>query len=109
MKKEWVIDKIEVECYAGYKGEESPRAFTHLGKRYEVEEILDRWYEESPSAQGPRHEYFKVRTAGGTASGSSNETPHETKEGIIFLLRHTPASQSWALFRHVLVPRFSNN
>ena len=42
---EWVFEDIEVESYSGYKGEESPRAFVHLGKRFEVLEILDRWYE----------------------------------------------------------------
>jgi hypothetical protein len=93
MKKEWFAEKIAVECYAGYKGEESPRAFTYLGKRYEIQEILDRWDEEGRSPEGLRQEYFKVKTP----------------DGGVFLMRYTPALQSWALFRHLPVPRFSNN
>jgi hypothetical protein len=93
MEKEWVFDEIEVESYSGYKGEESPRAFIHLGKRFEILEILDRWYEGSVDPKALRHDYFKVKTAGDE----------------VFLLRHTPRYQSWTLCRHVPAPRFSNN
>jgi len=35
--------KIRVQCYAGHRGEEEPRAFD-LGERHlEVIEIIDRW------------------------------------------------------------------
>ncbi|MDI6753027.1 MAG: hypothetical protein QME78_01395 [Thermodesulfobacteriota bacterium] len=93
MKKEWVFEEIEVECYAGYKGQETPRAFAHLGKRHEIFAILDRWYEEGRDPKAPRHDYFKVRT----------------KDGEIFLLRFTPRYQSWTLCRQVPFPKFSNN
>jgi len=93
MEKEWVFEDIQVESYAGYKGEESPRAFVHLGQRFEVLEILDRWYEGGTDPQALRHNYFRVKT----------------KEGEIFLLRYTPRFQSWVLCRKVLRPRFSNN
>ena len=44
---------IRVECYAGYRGEETPRRF-FLGKReIVVLEVVDRWF-------GPDHRYFKV-------------------------------------------------
>lgn len=46
--------RLEVDAYAGYKGEETPRAFILEGVRVEVEEILERWYTE-------RHSLFKVR------------------------------------------------
>jgi hypothetical protein len=45
---------IRVECYAGHRGEESPRRF-FLGERaIEVVDIVDRWLD-------PAHRYFKVR------------------------------------------------
>ena len=44
---------INVECYAGYRGEETPRRF-QLGRRnVEVIKVLDRWL-------APDHRYFKV-------------------------------------------------
>ena len=39
------LELIQVECYAGYKAEESPRTFKHQGHRYDIVEIIDRWYE----------------------------------------------------------------
>ena len=80
---EWVFEDVRVECYAGYKGEESPRAFVYVEKRYEVVEILDRWYEGGTDPQALRREYFRVKTAGGE----------------IFLLRHTPRFQAWKIGR----------
>ncbi len=44
---------LVVEAYAGYKGEETPRAFTHGGQRYTVKHVVDRWY-------GEEHAYFRV-------------------------------------------------
>ncbi len=40
---------VTVEAYAGYKGEETPRAFTLDGIRLSVDEILTRWYTETHS------------------------------------------------------------
>jgi hypothetical protein len=65
---------IRVECYAGYRGEQEPRAFT-LGERcFTVLEILDRWLD-------PRHRYFKVNA----------------DDGRRFILRHDAASDAWEL------------
>jgi hypothetical protein len=44
---------VTVEAYAGYKGEETPRAFTLEGGRLLVSEIVARWYTET-------HSYFRV-------------------------------------------------
>lgn len=44
---------VHVEAYAGYKGEETPRAFTHEGTTRRVDTVLSRWYTET-------HSYFKV-------------------------------------------------
>lgn len=45
---------VAVEAYAGYKGEETPRAFVCEGRRLQVTEILRRWYTE-------HHAYFRLR------------------------------------------------
>jgi hypothetical protein len=44
---------IVVECYAGYQGEETPRALVLGDRRIEVEQVIDRWL-------APDHRYFKV-------------------------------------------------
>ena len=44
---------VTVEAYAGYKGEETPRAFTLEGTQLLVSEIVARWYTET-------HSYFRV-------------------------------------------------
>jgi hypothetical protein len=49
---------VLVEAYAGYKGEETPRAFTRDGMRHEVQEIVARWYTD-------RHACFKLRASDG--------------------------------------------
>ena len=66
--------KVRVECYAGYRGEETPRRF-HLGERtVEVAEVVDRWL-------APDHRYFKVRG----------------DDGARYILRHDPDSGEWEL------------
>ncbi len=44
---------IRVECYAGYRGEETPRRFWIDQRLVTVCEVLDRWL-------APDHHYFKV-------------------------------------------------
>jgi hypothetical protein len=66
--------KIRVECHAGYRGEEEPRAFALGERRFEVVEILDRWLD-------PQHRYFKVKT----------------DDGRRFILRHDSRSGEWEL------------
>ena len=65
---------IRVECYAGYRGEETPRRF-RLGQRgVEVVRVMDRWL-------APDHRYFKV--LGG--------------DNAIYILRHNVADWKWEL------------
>ena len=65
---------IRVECYAGYRGEETPRRF-RLGRRgVEIQTVLDRWL-------APDHRYFKVL-------GDDN---------AIYILRHDVAAWEWEL------------
>jgi len=65
---------LRVECYAGYRGDETPVRF-FLGKRcIEIEDVLDRWLD-------PAHRYFKVR-------GNDNG---------IYILRHDSHDNTWTL------------
>jgi len=65
---------LKVECYAGYRGEEEPRAFTMGERRCAVVEILDRWL-------SPDHRYFKV----------------QADDGRTLVLRHDATSDEWEL------------
>jgi hypothetical protein len=65
-------EKIQIECYSGYKANERPVAFTYRDRRWEVAEIVDRWYEGGLDPASPQVNYFKVRTT----------------DGSIFLLRY---------------------
>ena len=45
---------IRVNCYAGYRGEETPQMIFIKERAIEVVEVLDRWL-------APDHRYFKIR------------------------------------------------
>ena len=47
------IIEIKVECYAGYRGEETPRAIGFESGKIEVTKVLDRWLD-------PDYRYFKI-------------------------------------------------
>jgi hypothetical protein len=65
---------ISVECYAGHRGEETPRAMTIGERRVEVREVLDRWL-------APGHRYFKCRG----------------HDGDVYLIRHDVTADRWEL------------
>ena len=46
--------QIQVDCYAGYRGEETPRRILMDRRSIGVEAVLDRWL-------APDHRYFKLR------------------------------------------------
>ena len=66
--------KIKVECYAGHRGEESPRSFRIGDRRIEVAEVSDRWI-------SPDHRYFKVIG----------------DDGATYILRHETETWTWEL------------
>ena len=45
--------KIDVICYAGYRGEETPRIIGFQSHKIEVKKVLDRWLD-------PDYRYFKL-------------------------------------------------
>ena len=66
--------RIQVECYAGHRGEETPRWLEIGDRRLEVIAILDRWL-------APEHRYFKCETA----------------EGAQWIIRHDTLADQWEL------------
>lgn len=69
-----VTDALQVECYAGYCGEETPRRFYLDGRCVAIEFVVDRWL-------APDHRYFKVKG----------------DDGRRYLLRHDVKTQVWEL------------
>ncbi len=65
---------VGVECYAGYRGEETPRRIDLHGRAVAVVEVIDRWL-------GPDHRYFKLRG----------------EDGAVYLVRHDEATDRWEL------------
>ena len=65
---------VRVECYAGHRGEETPRRVWFDGRAVALVEVLDCWL-------APDHRYFKVR-------GNDANT---------YILRHDEASGEWEL------------
>ncbi len=66
--------KLTVECYAGYRGEETPRRFVLGEQTVEVQAVIDRWL-------APDHRYFKIL-------GSDQ---------AVYIIRHDIADESWEL------------
>ncbi len=66
--------RVTVQCYAGYKGEERPTSFILQGRKVEVREIVDRWFD-------PDYNCYKV----------------VGEDGLRYLLRHDLNDGSWHL------------
>ncbi len=73
--------EIQLESYSGYKDNERPIAFTYEGEHFEIQEIVDRWYEGSLDSKRSFVNYFKVKTV----------------SGKIFILRYQPDLDTWSL------------
>lgn len=65
---------LSVECHAGHRGDETPRALTIDGRRVAVIEVLDRWL-------APDHRYFKLKG----------------DDGDVYIVRQDTASSTWEL------------
>jgi hypothetical protein len=66
--------KINVQTYAGYKGDERPVSFLREGRTFLIMEIVDRWYD-------PDYNCFKVLA----------------DDGKTYLLRNDMNADSWEL------------
>jgi hypothetical protein len=53
---------VKVECHSGYKADEYPVCFFWKDERYDILEIIDRWYQAESNPEWPVSDYFKVRT-----------------------------------------------
>ena len=65
---------IHVECYAGHRGEETPRRFRIGARNFEVKEVIDQWL-------SPEYRYFKVLA----------------DDGGTYILRHVVPDSRWEL------------
>lgn len=75
---EWMsaqrLVSVNVECYAGHRGEQTPRTLILGARRIAVAEVLDAWL-------APDYRYFKLRGA----------------DGDTYLVRHDERSSTWEL------------
>ena len=65
---------VRVECYAGHRGEQTPRALILGDRRIAVADVLDAWL-------APEYRYFKLRGA----------------DGDTYLVRHDERADIWEL------------
>ena len=65
---------VDVECHAGYRGEETPRRFRLAERQVEIAEVVDTWL-------APDYRYFKVRDT----------------QGDLYILRNDVAADGWDL------------
>ena len=72
---------IQVECYAGHRGDQTPRRFLQNDTWVEVEEVVDQWYQVENLPGWPRAEYFRV-----------SDTDQRS-----YLLKHDQEADGWFL------------
>ena len=65
---------VGVECYAGHRGEQTPRTLILGDRRIAVAEVVDAWL-------APDYRYFKLRCT----------------DGDTYLVRHDERSNTWEL------------
>ena len=68
------IIEIRVECYAGYRAEETPRIIRFKSRKIEVKKVLDRWLD-------PDYRYFKLLG----------------DDKAIYIIRHDMKNRAWEL------------
>jgi hypothetical protein len=75
---EWMAEQrllsVNVECYAGHRGEQTPRTLTLGDRRIDVAEVVDAWL-------APEYRYFKLRG----------------DDGNMYLVRQDERSNTWEL------------
>ena len=56
---------VKVQCYCGYKGEETPLSFQMGGKRYKIKRVLEERYEGEKGDNIALRRVFRVVIEGG--------------------------------------------
>ncbi|MGD0340922.1 MAG: hypothetical protein ABSA76_04335 [Bacteroidales bacterium] len=74
---------IEVECHSGYKADEYPKCFCWNNKKFEIQQITDRWYQGDNNPEWPVSNYFKV----------------DITSGEKYIIKHNLESDRWYLCR----------
>ncbi len=72
---------VDVVCYSGFRGAETPRVVIIADERVTVREVLDRWYNGGIDPTAPVRDYFRVRT----------------ENNAEFLLRYEKDVDEWTL------------
>lgn len=75
------LERIAVKTRDEYREAQEPVEFEWRGKRFKVDEVIDRWLEGHVDSTRLPLRYFKVRT----------------QEGLVFILRHHELFRAWAL------------
>jgi hypothetical protein len=65
---------VGVECYAGHRGEQTPRTLILGDRRIDVADVADAWL-------APDHRYFRLKGA----------------DGNTYLVRHNERTETWEL------------
>jgi hypothetical protein len=73
---------VRVETHSGYKADEYPKRFYLDNIRFEIEEVLDRWYQGDADPKFPAADYFKVLTM----------------DKKIYILKHETNNDKWFLW-----------
>jgi len=77
--------EIQVSCYAGYRGEQTPRRLQLGSRRIQVLRVLDQWL-------APDHRYFKLRG----------------DDSADYIIRHDMTSMRWELIFYHRTPSGSH-
>ena len=72
---------VKVESHSGYKADEYPKYFYWNNTKYEIKEILDRWFQGDRNPDWPVADYFKVSTT----------------DGGNYIIKHEIARDEWYL------------
>ena len=75
------FETIEVSTHDEYRGAQEPVSFEWHGEKYNVEQIVDRWYEGRIDSTRMPMLYFRVKT----------------KSGEIFLIRYHEFFRAWSI------------
>jgi hypothetical protein len=75
------FETIEVSTHDEYRGAQEPVSFVWRGKKYNVEQIVDRWYEGRIDSTRMPMLYFRVKT----------------RSGELFLIRYHEFFRVWSI------------